>query len=78
MSKLTEAGREPVADANFAFPNERKEPIHDAAHVRNAVARFGQVQGVTDTERDVAWKRIMSAAKKYGVELGERSWRELR
>jgi hypothetical protein len=77
MSKIIQAGRKHVADANFAFPKERKEPIHDAAHVRNAVARFGQVQGVTDAERDSAWKRIQSAAKKYGVELGERNWREL-
>ena len=77
MSKITEAGRERMADANFAFPKERKEPIHDAAHVRNAIARFKQVQGVTDAERDTAWKRIESAAKKHKVELGEGGWREL-
>jgi hypothetical protein len=45
MSKITEATRDHIADENFAFPNERKEPIHDAAHVRNAIARFKQVQG---------------------------------
>jgi hypothetical protein len=77
MSKITEAGRERVADADFAFPKERKEPIHDAAHVRNAIARFKQVQGVTDAERDTAWKRIKAAAKKHKVELGEGNWREL-
>jgi cell division protein FtsX len=77
MSKLAEAGRERIADANFAFPKERKEPIHDAAHVRNAIARFKQVQGVSDAERDAAWKRIESAAKKYKVEMGEGNWREL-
>ena len=47
MSKITEAGRDHIADEDFAFPKERKEPIHDAAHVRNAIARFKQVQGVT-------------------------------
>ena len=77
MSKITEAGRDHIADENFAFPKERKEPIHDAAHVRNAVARFRQVQGVTDAERDDAWKRIKAAAKKHGVELHEKSWRDL-
>lgn len=77
MSKITEAGRKHMTDADFAFPNERKEPIHDAAHVRNAVARFRQVREVTDAERDAAWKRIRAAAKKYGVELGEQDWREL-
>jgi hypothetical protein len=45
MSKITEASRDHIADENFAFPKERKEPIHDAAHVRNAIARFKQVQG---------------------------------
>jgi hypothetical protein len=77
MSKITEGTREHIADADFAFPKERKEPIHDAAHVRNAVARFKQVEGVTDAERDAAWKRIETAAKKHGVELKEESWREL-
>lgn len=62
----------------FAFPEQEKEPIHDAAHVRNAIARFNQVKGVSDSDRDQAWKRIQSAAKKFGVELNESSWRELR
>jgi hypothetical protein len=77
MSKITEAGRDHIADKNFAFSKERKEPIHDAAHVRNAIARFRQVQGVSDSERDAAWKRIQAAAKKYKVELKEKDWREL-
>jgi hypothetical protein len=77
MAKITEHKRDHLADENFAFPKERKEPIHDAAHVRNAIARFKQVQGVTDSERDTAWNRIKSAAKKHQVELNERDWREL-
>ena len=78
MSKITETSREHIADDDFAFPKERKEPIRDAAHVRNAIARFKQVQGVSDSERDAAWKRIRSAAKKYQVELNEEDWRDLR
>ena len=77
MAKITEAGRDHIADRDFAFPKERKEPIHDAAHVRNAIARFKQVEGVTDAERDAAWKRIKSAAEKHKVELAEKDWREL-
>jgi hypothetical protein len=77
MSKITEASRDHIADENFAFPKERKEPIHDAAHVRNAIARFKQVQGVTEAERDEAWKRIKSAANKHKVELNEQDWRKL-
>jgi hypothetical protein len=77
MSKITEASRDHIADENFAFPKERKEPIHDAAHVRNAIARFKQVKDVTDAERDAAWKRIQAAAKKHNVDLKEKGWREL-
>ncbi len=77
MSKITEASRGQIADEDFAFPKERKEPIHDAAHVRNAIARFRQVQGVSDAERDAGWKRIQAAAKKHKVELHEKSWRNL-
>ena len=78
MSKITESNRDHLTNHDFAFPNERKEPIHDAAHIRNAVARFNQVQGVSDNERDAAWSRIKSAAKKHGVELNERDWRDLK
>ena len=41
------------------------------------MARFDQVEGVSDDERDEAWKRITTAAKKHGVEVHEKSWREL-
>ena len=61
----------------FAFPRERKEPLNDARHVRNAIARFDQVEGVSDSQREAAWTRIKAAAKKFGVEVHERSWREL-
>lgn len=77
MSNITDASRDHIADQNFAFPKERKEPMHDASHVRNAIARFKQVQGVTDSERDAAWKRIKTAAKKHKIDLKEQDWHEL-
>jgi hypothetical protein len=77
MSGLSEKQRDHVDSDKFAFPDERKEPIHDAAHVRNAIARFNQVEGVSDDERDAAWRRIKKAADKHGVEVNEKSWREL-
>ena len=61
----------------FAFPKERKEPLNDAKHVRNAIARFDQVQGVSDAERDNAWRRIRRAAKKFGVDVKVKGWRQL-
>jgi hypothetical protein len=77
MTKLSEQQRDKLSDSAFAFPKERKEPLEDAGHVRNAIARFDQVEGVSDAERDEAWDRIKRAAKKYGVEVSEKSWREL-
>jgi hypothetical protein len=77
MTELTEAKRDHIDSDKFAFPKERKEPIHDANHVRNAISRFNQVEGVSDDERDAAWGRIKTAAKKHGVEVSEKSWREL-
>jgi hypothetical protein len=56
---------------------ERKEPLEDAEHVRNAIARFDQVKDVTDEERDEAWKRIKAAARKFDVDVSEKSWHEL-
>ena len=61
----------------FAFPKERKQPLNDARHVRNAIARFDQVEGVSDSEREAAWRRIRSAARKHGVEIKVRGWRAL-
>jgi hypothetical protein len=66
-----------MASGTFAFPKERKEPLNDARHVRNAIARFDQVEGISDSERDAAWRRIRVAARKYGVEVKAKGWRSL-
>jgi hypothetical protein len=77
VSKLDQADRDELGDRQFAFPKQRKEPLEDASHVRSALARFDQVKDVSDAERDEAWKRIQAAAKKFDVQIEERSWREL-
>ena len=77
MSKLDSDQRDAIDSRQFAFPKQRKEPLENASHVRNAIARFNQVKGVSDDERDAAWKRIEAAAKKFGVEVNEKSWREI-
>jgi hypothetical protein len=61
-----------IPSSKFAFPKERKEPLIDASHVRNAIARFDQVEGVSNAERDAAWRRIKAAAQKYGIEISHR------
>lgn len=77
MGKLDQEDRNDISTQHFAFPKQRKEPLEDASHVRNAIARFDQVDGVTDQEKDEAWKRIRSAAKKFNVEMNEADWREV-
>lgn len=59
----------------FAFPKQRKEPMTDAQHVRNAVARFDQVTGVSSEDRALAFANIEKAARHYGVDLSETNWR---
>jgi hypothetical protein len=73
--RLTAQGDLP--DSVYAFPKQRKEPLTDARHVRNAVARFDQVTGVSDADRAEAFANIKSAARHYGVDLSESSWQEL-
>jgi hypothetical protein len=77
MSELNEKQRDGLDEDQFAFPDKRKERLNNASHVRNAIARFNQVEGVSDDERDDAWRRIKKAADKHGVEVNEKSWREL-
>lgn len=74
---LSTAEENRLSKKDFAFPKERKEPLVDARHVRNAVARFDQVEGVSDEKRDKAWKRIQKAAKRYDVDVEADDWREL-
>jgi len=69
--------RAEMPDSAFAFPAQRKEPLTDAEHVRNALARFDQVESVTDADRDLAFANIKKAAAHYGVAVRESSWREL-
>jgi hypothetical protein len=69
--------RSDLPDSVFAFPKERKEPLTDAQHVRNAVARFDQVIDVSDEERQIAFANIEKAANYYGVDLSETSWHQL-
>jgi hypothetical protein len=75
--ELDAAERNAMPDSEYAFPRLRKEPLSDARHVRNAIARFDQVQGATDDERAEAFRRLQKAAKKFGVDMTETRWQEL-
>ena len=67
-----------LPDTVFAFPEHRKEPLTDAQHVRNAVARFDQVIGVSEADRALAFANIKKAARHYRVDLSETNWHQLR
>ncbi len=69
--------RSNLPDSVFAFPKQRKEPMTDATHVRNAVARFDQVTDVSDEDRALAFANIEKAARHYDVDLSETNWHQL-
>jgi hypothetical protein len=66
-----------LPDSVYAFPKQRKEPLTDAQHVRNAVARFDQVIDVSDADRALAFANIEKAANYYDINLSETSWHDL-
>lgn len=66
-----------LPDSVFAFPKQRKEPMTDAKHVRNAVARFDQVTDVSDSDRAQAFANIEKAANYYDVDISETDWHQL-
>jgi hypothetical protein len=69
--------RSDLPDSVYAFPKERKEPLTDAKHVRNAIARFDQVEDVPESDRALAFANIKKAANYYAVEVSEERWQEL-
>jgi hypothetical protein len=74
--ELDSADREALPDTVYAFPKQRKEPLTDASHVRNALARFDQVKVVSDADRELAFANIKKAARHFNVEVAESSWHE--
>ena len=74
---LDTSERNDLPDSVYAFPGKRKEPLTDASHVHNALARFDQVEDVTDADREQAFANIKKAAEHYGVDIDAESWRDL-
>src|SRR5687767_2967776 len=70
MARLKTRKRARLPDRAFAYIDSRgrrRLPIHDKAHVRNALARFNQVEFESDAAREQARKRLLNAAKKYRI-----------
>lgn len=75
--ELDTKDRKELPDSVYAFPKQRKAPLTDASHVRNALARFDQVEDVSDADRDLAFSNIKKAAEHYDVDVAENDWHDL-
>ena len=75
--ELSTKDKNDLPESVFAFPKQRKEPLTDAEHVKNALARFDQVKDVSDEDRDQAFANIKKASKHYGVDIEESDWHQL-
>lgn len=67
---LSGSARKKLPDSAFALPSKRKYPIHDKAHVRNAMARASQMMkrgGEMAADAKAAMPAIRAAAKKFGI-----------
>ena len=73
---LSAAKKNALPSSAFAFPHTRKEPMTDASHIRNAMARFDQVEGVTNSEKDLAFSNIHKAARHFNIHMTEKDWHE--
>ncbi|AWN22698.1 hypothetical protein DKM44_05160 [Deinococcus irradiatisoli] len=74
MSELSNQKRDELKRSDFAYVDQQGErhlPIHDEAHVRNAVARFSQTQFGSKEAKQHAARQIVSAAKHYGIDLSD-------
>ena len=74
--RLSTAEKNSLPVTAFAFPRARKEPMTDAAHVRDAMARFNQVGDVTDAERDLAFGNIQKATSHFDIQMKETDWHQ--
>jgi len=75
--ELDTEDRRNLPESVYAFPKQCKEPLTDAAHVKNALARFDQTKDVSDADRDQAFANIKKAAQYYGLQVEETDWHDL-
>lgn len=75
--RLQTSERNDLPDSAFALPHQRKLPVTDAGHVRAALARFDQVEDISDADRELAFANLRKAARHFNVEVAEEEWRDL-
>lgn len=76
MSELSESDRDDLRRDQFAYVDRdggEHLPIHDESHVRNAIARFNQTDFESKVAKERARKKILAAAERHDIEIGEDS-----
>jgi hypothetical protein len=76
MAQLTERKRDNLRSSQFAYVDREGGehlPIHDESHVRNAMARFNQTDFESAAAKERARRKIVSAAKRHGIEVSDDS-----
>ncbi len=74
MGELSTKARDRLRKGDFAYIDRdggEHLPIHDASHVRNAIARFNQTRFESKTARERARQKVLDAARKFGIEVSE-------
>jgi len=74
MADLREKQRKAMPKSVFAYVDARGEghlPLNDESHVRNAMARWNQTEFSSESAKETARRKIMSAARKHGIEISE-------
>lgn len=74
MAELTEKQRDKLDKSDFAYVDKdggEHLPIHDEAHVKNAIARFSQTRFESTAAKQRASKKILAAARKHGIEVSD-------
>lgn len=74
MPDLREKQRKAMPKSVFAYVDARGEghlPLNDESHVRNAMARWNQTEFSSESAKETARRKIMSAARKHGIEISE-------
>lgn len=76
MPELSTRQRDKLDKDQFAYVDRQGDehlPIHDEAHVRNAISRFSQTDFQSDTAKEEAARKIMRAAKRHDIEVDKDS-----
>jgi uncharacterized membrane protein len=76
MATLDTKDREKLRSSQFAYVDKEGGehlPINDESHVRNAIARFNQTEFESQAAKERARKKILSAAKRHGIDVDEDS-----